>query len=131
RIQELEQRRMHMEKLATLAQVSAGLAHEINNPLASIAQSLLVLKRAIPADHPKYKYTEKMQNCIERMTLTIAQFYKLYRPSPPKVKHVDVEWVIRSAVDIMQSVAGKKGLSLTTSFALTTSRVAIAPGDLI
>ncbi len=131
RIQELEQRRMHMEKLATLAQVSAGLAHEINNPLASIAQSLLVLKRAIPADHPKYKYTEKMQNCIERMTLTIEQFYKLYRPAPPKVDPVDVEWVIRSAVDIMQAVAGKKGLSLTTSFALTTSRVAIAPGDLI
>lgn len=133
RIQELEQRRMQVEKLAALSQVAAGVAHEINNPLASIAQSLTLLKRAIPSDHPRYKYTQKMQECIDRMTHITRQLYSLYRPTPSPTDSVEVEQVIQSALEIMHPTAHKKGIRLRSSVSgnLTSTQVGIAPADLI
>ncbi|MGD9850708.1 MAG: PAS domain S-box protein [Nitrospirales bacterium] len=133
RIQELEQRRMQVEKLAALSQVAAGVAHEINNPLASIAQSLTLLKRAIPPDHPRYKYTQKMQDCIDRMTHITRQLYSLYRPTTSPTDSVEVEQVIQSALEIMRPIAHKKGIRLRSSLSgnPNPTQVGIAPADLI
>ncbi|MGE0472335.1 MAG: PAS domain S-box protein [Nitrospirales bacterium] len=133
RIQELEQRRMQVEKLAALSQVAAGVAHEINNPLASIAQSLTLLKRAISPDHPKYKYTHKMQDCIDRMTRITRQLYSLYRPNSSPTDSIEVEQVIQSALDIMRPIAHKKGIRIRSSLSGDSipNQVGIAPGDLI
>ena len=133
RIQELEQRRMQVEKLAALSQIAAGVAHEINNPLASIAQALTLVKRAIPPDHPKFKYTQKMQACIDRMTHITRQLYTLYRPSTSQPDPIDIAQVIQSAVDIMHPIAEKKQLRLQVTHSWTSSPIQaeIAPGDMI
>lgn len=121
---------MEVEKLAAMSQVAAGIAHEINNPLASLVQSLTVLKRLVPRDHPQYSYTEKMKVCLDRITHITRQLYNLYRPPSPKADAVEVEWVIQSALDIMTPVASKKGVNLRSSLSVHKTKVDIAPGDL-
>ena len=131
RISELEQRRMQVEKLAALSQVAAGIAHEINNPLASIAQSMVILKRALPETHPKYKYTRKIQECIDRITHIIQQLYKLYSPNPFMEAPIDIRLVVQSSMEIMHPFAQQRGVTLTCTLPGQPVSVSIARTDLI
>ncbi|MDT7042245.1 PAS domain S-box protein [Candidatus Nitronereus thalassa] len=112
RIKELEQRRMQVEKLAALGEIAAGVAHEINNPLASIGQSLEVLKRALPVTHPRYKYIGKIHDSVDRMAHIVRQLYQLYRPDSPSLEPVPIHEILQSAIEIMKDSAKRHGVSL-------------------
>lgn len=131
RISELEQRRMQVEKLAALAQVAAGIAHEINNPLASIAQSMVILKRALPETHPKYKYTRKIQECIDRITHIIQQLYKIYSPDSTMQTPIEIRSVVQSSLEIMQPFAQQQGITLTCTLPDRPVSVSMTRTDLI
>lgn len=81
---------IEQSKLASLGEVSAGMAHEINNPLSIISGKMMILKtqleRDVPADPNKLRQTcdAVLKNCqrIEKIVRTLNSFSRNTKSGP-------------------------------------------------
>lgn len=120
RIQQLEARRLQVEKLAALAELAAGIAHEINNPLAGIRNAFQLLKEGFPKEHRYFEYMELIDAEIERVSSIVHQLHQLYRPFPNPAVSFDLERAIRHALMLLRTVAAKQHVALEMRIAAGT-----------
>jgi two-component system sensor histidine kinase HydH len=83
-----------IERLSAIGQLSAGLAHEIRNPLASIAGAAAILRRNENMD-PKYvKCIEIITHECERLNGLLTDFLNFARPRPARLQTVLLDSVL-------------------------------------
>jgi hypothetical protein len=119
------------EKLASLGQLSAGVAHEIGNPLTAIKGYAEVLKRAPGIDDEKRNgiVSDILREVsrIDRIIKTLLD-YSRQRKSFPQI--VDVNRVIKETAEILRSQGALKNITLTIDLADDMPAVIADPGQL-
>jgi signal transduction histidine kinase len=105
RVEQLEERERLRDRLATLGEMAAAIAHEVKNPLASIEVMAGVLRRQL-TDRPDAMETlgdiikeSKMANAI------VVEVLEFVRPIRLQVEHVALVEVIRDAVNGLEDGA--------------------------
>jgi two-component system, NtrC family, sensor histidine kinase HydH len=89
-----------IERLSAIGQLSAGLAHEIRNPLASIAGAAAILRRNENMD-PKYvKCIEIITHECERLNGLLTNFLNFARPRPPRLQTVQLDSVLNNVLAV-------------------------------
>ncbi len=86
RLRELERRRLEQvlfdtEKLAATGRLAASIAHEINNPLEAVQNSLYLLTRAVPEGAPERSFLDIATRETQRMSRILRQMLGFYRPT--------------------------------------------------
>lgn len=69
----------HADRLATLGELAAQLAHEVRNPLTGLSSALQVLEREAPAGSPRRGLIDKMLLQLSRMDKTMGDFLRYAR----------------------------------------------------
>jgi signal transduction histidine kinase len=97
-LQRLNDQLIRAEKLAAMGTLAAGVAHEVNNPLASIS-SLVQMMRSQEGHSPETREKLNMiSDQIERITQVTKDMTNFARSRPAAKKHVDINLVIKTAL---------------------------------
>ncbi len=82
------------ERLATLGQVAASLAHEIRNPLAGIAGAVGVMADDLPGTDQRKEIMDEILSQIRRLTKTVQDLLTFARPATPILASCDLHRVL-------------------------------------
>ena len=93
-----------VESLSTMGRLAARVAHEINNPLAGIQNSFLLIKDAVPEDHPHHSYVGAIEREIGRIAGVTRQLYETYRPDTDGARETSIPNLVGDAVALLGQV---------------------------
>ncbi|MGG5811607.1 PAS-domain containing protein [Falsiroseomonas sp. CW058] len=99
------------ERLSAIASLLAGVAHEINNPLAVVAaQSLLLAEEA--EGTPLAERAEKVRMAAERCGRIVASLLASARAKPLRREEVDLARAVEAGLDLTAEVARGAGIAV-------------------
>jgi len=106
----LTDKMVQADKLVLLGQLSAGVAHELRNPLAAVNLNLQVLKRKTPRDNPEYTYVDMALQGVERISKIVDVTLNFSRPAMPDVQRIEINQLIPNVLELTHSSIRKKDI---------------------
>ena len=103
----------HVDQLASLGQLSAGLAHEIKNPLAGIQGALEVLKHDTTDTGTAHLYDEMLGE-LKRVNAILQRLLESGRRAPLQITKTSLGKLVTETVELMQPTLGRKKVELVT-----------------
>lgn len=113
----LNDRMLHYEKMFSLGETAASVAHEINNPLSVISGWLQLDLMQMPQDSPYRDVFEKMQREANRIAQVAANLLNFARRHPPQASLTNVNDVIAELVGFIEYQCRNENISIITALA--------------
>jgi PAS domain S-box-containing protein len=129
---QLEQRKQleRMERLATLGELAAGIAHEIKNPLAGMKAATQVLQESFKPDDFRSQLVVRVLKEIDRSNELLSRFFDFTRPRKPVQDFHDIEMLIDGIYLLLAPRFKKKKIRFFKEFANELPRVFVDAGQM-
>lgn len=103
------------ERLAALGQLSAGLAHELRNPLASMSGSIQILAESSGLDQDEKRLMEIVLLEADRLDALITDFLRFARPRPIQPTAFDLSQMVHASVALLRNTPTPKAFEVVES----------------
>ena len=97
----LEEQLLQTEKLTSLGLLAAGVAHEVNTPLAVISNYIQMLAKQLPPDDPRHKLIEKIVKQTFRASEIVNNLLNFSRTGGAEFQEVDLNQVIEETLSLV------------------------------
>ncbi len=119
------------ERLEAVAELSASLAHEIKNPLASIRSAAELLARIPAADEDTRTLTQLVQRESDRLSRLLSEFLDFARTEVTQVERVDIIEIARHAAALVAAHPDKPRNVTIRELFPSTPLVVVGDDDLL
>ncbi|MBU2627793.1 MAG: PAS domain S-box protein [Proteobacteria bacterium] len=111
----MEELMVRVDKLASLGELSAGIAHEIRNPLAGMKTSIQVLAKKLTSPSQKL-LLEGVLSEINRLNNIVTDLLKFSGPSPTFPESMDIKKILKKALDLIMEKIKKLNIKVIQNY---------------
>ncbi len=126
----MQQELRRHERLATLGQLSAGVAHEIRNPLAGIGTSAQVLLRRFEPRDDRARFVQVILDEVARLDRIVTSLLQYARPRAPELRASQLSDCVARVVDVARPQTEASAVRVEVHVAPRLAAVYIDP-DLV
>jgi len=127
RLRQVQADLAHINRATTMGELTASLAHEINQPISAAATDARTCLRWLAREQPDIgearEAAARMVNAVTRAADIISRLRQLFRKGAPQTNLVDVSEVIQEMVVLLRSEASRHSVSILTELSEDLPRV--------
>jgi PAS domain S-box-containing protein len=116
-VEQLEERERLRDRLASLGEMAAGIAHELKNPLAGIEVMAGLLKRQVPDSKDAQSLLADIISEAKLANAIVVEMLEFVRPIRLQVERTDLTDVLHQAVTLAETKATRGDISVTVELA--------------
>jgi PAS domain S-box-containing protein len=121
RYREAQMELAHANRIATMGQLSASIAHEVKQPIAAMAANAAAALRWLAFDPPEMEEARDALTAISndgnRAGHIIGRIQDLIKKTPPRRDQLEINGAIREIVELTRGEMVKSGVEVRTAFA--------------
>ncbi len=115
------------DRLSALGELSAGLAHEVRNPLGSIEGAVQILGRRDLAEETRLEFKEMASREVARLKGLVTHFLEFARPQPPHVVASDIGLLLQSVAKLASETARLAQVEIVVEAAKALPSISVDP----
>jgi signal transduction histidine kinase len=104
------------DRLASLGTLTAGLAHEIRNPLVAIKTLTQLLPERIDDEEFRNEFLQIASGEVDRISSLVTELLDFARPSDPKLELEDINAVLDGMILLVSTETKKKQIDITKDY---------------
>jgi signal transduction histidine kinase len=104
----------HAERLKSLGELAAGMAHEVKNPLAAIRSSAQILTERLSGKEAEFARIVVSE--VDRLNRVVNEFLDYARPAPLKREPVLLSALLDSCLELLAPVIGQAGIRVKRAY---------------
>lgn len=103
---------LQAERLATFGELSAGIVHEIRNPLGSIKGAVEIIEDELPEDSPRREFADIAKREVDRLDRLVQEFLSFARPPQLEKSDTDLNSLVRSVSLLIEQRAASQNVTI-------------------
>ena len=116
--------------MSALGEISADLAHEIQNPLAGIKGALEIVASRVTPGTPEAEFADIGAKELARLEGLLGEFLEYARPHDPALRQTDLHEIAERVAALLRSEAERKGVTLTLERSTTLPLLSLDPAQI-